>query len=286
MNKSIFSAPVCHLKSMNNLFIELTSKNCNMRCKHCYIEFSNNKNIKDFININLIKENLLKIDTNKLKCIYLTGAEPMTHPDFNSILRMCLKVANVCIITNGSYINEKKSRFLKRVEEESNNEIIIQLSLTHFDELKNDEVRSRGAFRQTLNAIKSLVKYGFSPIIVFTNYYCENNELIVQKVKELCIKADYPINASYIKINNYTDKENECGSLSSNWNSIDCEYGRILTNNGVYVCPYLANDHRGRCGSDLNDFSEKMILETNFCENCIKNPEMMFGIDFEKLSFR
>lgn len=281
MSTSIYCAPVCQMKAFKNLFIEMSAKNCNMRCKHCFIDFPLSKNVKDFIPVNCIKENLAYIKAGGLDCIYLTGAEPMTHPDFNAILRMCLKVSNVCIITNGSFINEKKARFLKNVEEESDFEIIVKLSLDHYDELKNDEVRARGSFRQTLTAVKALAKYNFSPIISVTNFYNEDESLMLQKVIELCNKVDYDVEKDHIKINRYVDKDFDGEPEYSKWKSLDCEYGRILTVNGVYVCPFLANDHRGRCGSNLGDFSQKMVLETNFCQNCTKNPEMFFGIDFE-----
>ena len=101
---TIYTAPACNLKALNNLFIELTAKNCNQRCKHCYIDFPLTKNVKDFISIDLIKDALNDTANENLECIYLTGAEPMTHPDFNSILRLCLKRTNVCIFTNGSFI--------------------------------------------------------------------------------------------------------------------------------------------------------------------------------------
>ena len=282
MNTSIFKAPVCQMKAFNNLFIELTAKNCNMRCKHCFIDFPMTKNVKDFININVIKENLSYIKNGMLNCIYLTGAEPMTHPDFNSILRLCLKYSNVCIITNGSFINEKKARFLKNVEEESNYEIIFQLNLAHYEEIKNDEVRTRGAYRQTLSAIKALVKYGFNPIVSVMNFYNDNENILREKIIELCNKIDYDISLKHIKINHYIDINNVQGFNNIQWKNLDCEFGRILTVNGVYVCPFLANDHRGRCGSNLMDFSPKMVLETGFCESCTKNPEMYFGINFEK----
>ena len=282
MTNTIYKTPICNLRTFKNLFIELTAKNCNMRCKHCYIDFPASKNVKDFININYIKENLQMLKGNFPECIYLTGAEPMTHPDFNTILRLCLKYANVCIITNGSFINEKKARFLKNVQEETDNEVIIELSFAHFDEIKNDDVRSRGSFRFSLNAMKNLVKYGFSPIIIFTNYYNENSDVIFENIEELCKKINYEISHQYIKINNYVDTNNKIEKEINNWQKLDCEYGRILTVNGVYLCPYLANDYRGRCGSSLGDFSLKNTLETNFCAECTKNPEMCFGIDFGK----
>ena len=125
MSNSIYTAPVYKLVDFNNLFIELTAKNCNQRCSSCYIEFGNNfgitKQVKDFISVDKIKEAIEDTKNENLYCIYLTGAEPMTHPDFNTILRLCLKRCNVCICTNASFLNEKKIRFLKKVEEEGVN---------------------------------------------------------------------------------------------------------------------------------------------------------------------
>ena len=98
--------------------------------------FPKYKKETDFISIDVIKQALNDTTLDNIECIYLTGAEPMTHPDFNAILRLCLKRSNVCICTNGSFINEKKARFLKKVEEESMNEIIFKISIDHYDEVK------------------------------------------------------------------------------------------------------------------------------------------------------
>ena len=140
MSNCIYTAPVYKLEELNNLFIELTAKNCNQRCSSCYIDFPMSKNVKDFISIDKIKEALNDTKFENLYCIYLTGAEPMTHPDFNTILRLCLKRCNVCICTNASFLNEKKIRFLKKVEEEGVNQIFFKLSLCHYNELDSDKV--------------------------------------------------------------------------------------------------------------------------------------------------
>ena len=47
---NIYTAPIYKLKSLNNLFIELTSKNCNQRCKCCYKNLPTSlKIVKDFL---------------------------------------------------------------------------------------------------------------------------------------------------------------------------------------------------------------------------------------------
>ena len=121
------TAPMYKLKELNNIFIEMTAKNCNQHCKNCYIKFSAEKQPRDFISVDVIKQALYDTRSENIFCIYLTGAEPMTHPDFNSILRLCLKRCNVCICTNGSFLNEKKIRFLNKVEAEGENQIIFNL---------------------------------------------------------------------------------------------------------------------------------------------------------------
>ena len=256
MTNTIFQTPACQLKELNNLFIELTAKNCNQHCKHCYIDFPLNKNVKDFISVDTIKNAIMDTKQENIQCIYLTGAEPMTHPDFNTILRLCLKRTNVCIFTNGTFINEKKVRFLKRVEDESNYEIIFKLSIDHYNEIKNDDIRGRGSYRQTVHALKCLVKYGFNPILAITNYYKEDRKVLIEEFTKICAKAGLQADKSNFAINLYHSAEETCEFPEElKYESLDCEYGRILTTKGVYCCPFLANDHRGRCGSEFKDFA-------------------------------
>lgn len=282
---NIFSAPVAKMDELNNLFIELTAKSCNQRCKHCYIDFPISRHVKDFISVDKIKQALLDTKDENIECIYLTGAEPMTHPDFNAILRLCLKRANVCICTNASFINEKKARFLKKVEDESGNEIIFKLSINHYNEIKNDDTRWRGAYRQVVNAAKSLVKYGFNPIFSITNYYDEPREKLIVEFKALCEKIGFETNDFNFQIREYYNKykQYDFEMNSTNFTDLDCKNGRALTEKGVYVCPFLANDHRGRMGNDFKDYGKKMYLETNYCTICAQNQGKMFGINFKLL---
>ena len=285
MKSNIFKSTIIEMKELNNLFIEMTAKSCNQHCKHCYIEFPQYKKVQDFISIDVIKQALNDTTQEKVECIYLTGAEPMTHPDFNTILRLCLKRSNVCICTNGSYINEKKARFLKKVEDESNNEIIFKISMNHFEEVKNDDVRYRGAYRQAVFAIKHLLKYNFNPIISIANYYSISNEDLWNGFALLFSKNNFDMDKSNLQIVPWYDDQVSCegeGNLGVNSDNLDCENGRILTATGVYTCPFLANDYRGRCGSSFNDYTKKSSLETSFCDTCVKSKSPMFGIDFSQ----
>lgn len=269
---NIITAPFSQLEKLKNLYIELTAKNCNQRCKHCYIDFPISKNVKDFISTDKIKQALADTKEEDLECIYLTGAEPMTHPDFNLILRLCLKRCNVCICTNASFINEKKARFLKKVEEESKNEIYFKLSIDHYEEIKNDNIRGRGAYRQTVNALKSLIKYDFNPILSIVNYYGEEHKILLKEFKNVCDKIGFETVRGNFEIKNYYNKYSQPnGFVERVLPNLTCEKGRLLTEKGIYVCPFLSGDHRGRMGNSFQDYGKKMPLETKFCIICNQN---------------
>ena len=282
MKGSILQAEVVKMQSFDNLFIEMTAKSCNQRCKNCYIDLPQyTKKTEDFISIQTIENAFKDIQDENIKCIYLSGAEPMTHPDFNSILRFCLKKNNVCICTNGSFINEKKARFLKKVSEETENELIFKISIDHYDEIKNDDIRYRGAYRHGIFAVKSLIKYNFMPIITVTNFYGENEKSLFEGFKQVFNKFGYELDKSHLIINPpYYKNNHDENNLEYKNQKTDCTNCRVLSKNGIYNCPFLTDDFRGRCGSSFNDYNKKCVLETEYCATCLKTQKPIFCIDF------
>ena len=272
---NICTAPTYQLKELNNIFIEMTAENCNHKCNNCYIKFSSVKPPKDFISVDKIKDALIDTKNENLKCIYLTGAEPMTHPDFNTILRMCLKRCNVCICTNGSFLNEKKIRFLNKVESEGNNQIFFRLSLVHYLETENDKIKYRGNFRQTIFALKTLCRYNFNSVLSVQNYFKLSEIDLEENFKRIfseneILNTDLQINFSHPDF----EEENFIKSSSKT----DCMFGRVLSKNGVYSCPFLSHDYRGRSGLNFQNFSQNISAETEFCATCSKNNNPIFTI--------
>lgn len=277
------SAPQVELKELNNLFFELCYKACNLKCKHCYIEKNPYRQEKDFIPLDKIKNALLQTRGENLSSIYLTGGEPLMHPDFNTILRMCLKFSNVTVMTNGVMINDKKARFLRKINDENTNETIYRVSLDHFDELKNDEIRGRGSFRKALSAILNLAKYEFNPIISVCNYFCESREELFKGFYELFKKHGFEIEDINLKVMPYfekDDREEFIEDFDFDKTKLDCSNSRILSINGVYSCPALSNDFRARCGSDMSNYSKRTFLDTRKCAKCIKHFSKNQANDF------
>jgi len=206
----------------------------------------------------------------------------MLHPDFNQILRLCLKYSSVVIHTNALNINDKKARFLRKVEEENNteNEIVFMISIDHYKEDENDKLRGRGSFRKAIHALQSLYKYDFNPILAIVNHYSLPEKELKMKFKELCSSIGLETTDMNFKIiplmkRNYiceNEPDINCGELN-----LECRRSRTLTINGIFTCPLLSSDNRGKCGGDITDYSKKNYLETPYCTQCIKNNKYLFS---------
>ncbi len=273
-------APEVAMEQLNNLFFELTAKNCNLKCTHCYIKRNPYKQEKDFIHLDKIKQALIASKKENIKCIYLTGGEPMLHPDFNTILRLCLKFSNVTVLTNGTLINDKKARFLRKIDDESNFETIYRISLDHYDEQKNDEIRGRGSYRKALLAIQSLYKYEFNPIISTVNYFNEPKEELFNGFKAMLSKIDFEFEDINLKIMPYFNQDNtDNNQVETNEfdkTKLDCFNSRIVSSKGVFCCPVLCNDFRARTGATVDSFSRRVYLDTEKCLTCVKHSSKAF----------
>ena len=280
----IMQAPVVELNELNNLFFELTNKSCNLKCTHCYIERNPYKKEKDFLPIDKIKQALLSIKRDKIKSLYLTGGEPMTHPDFNSILRMCLKISNTTVMTNGTFINDKKARFLRKIDDESDFETIYRISFEHFDEKKNDAIRGRGSFRKALFAVQNLYKYGFNPIITITDYYKEKREVMFEGFSKLCEKFGFEMGQINLKISPYFDSNplnfKQIENEEINKEMLDCRNSRIISAKGIFTCPVLCNDFRARSGYSIENFAKRVCLDTERCHTCVHHNTKAFANDW------
>ncbi len=287
MNNSIIQAQCLTLNELNHLFIDLEYTKVQNKSFGAYRSRSFNQKNKKYLQLDEIKDALKNVDKSKLKYIYISGKNSMAHPEFNHILRHCLSYSSVTIFSDGSCINDKKARFLKRVEEEGTNEIVFKIEINHYDEKTNDEITSRGSFRKALHAITSLNKYGFNPILFIPAEKAEIEDL-KDGFKDLGKKFKFEtedINFSFVpKIKKDVDeplieKSSEASKTLSS-SPLDCQSCRILAKSGVYNCPTLLNDYRGRSGSSLQDYSSKCYLETYECQQCQAHGQRIYINDW------
>lgn len=285
-----YKAPCAELIQLENLWFQLSNVSCNIKCKHCYLDCHHDIKKKNFLSLEKIQENLNQ-NLKNLKTIYLSGGEPFLHPNFNEIVNKALKKADVKIFSNGTLISEKKLKILKSFEENSKYKISFILSLDHFTEGRNDEYRARGVFKKVLNSLKLLNKFNFDASITCVNLKNEDENLLKEGFKNLFQKNNIFIASNGIKVvpllklgayskyyNISEEKQNVQYKDLENFdlNLLDCKNSRVVTINGIYSCPALINDPRGKIGEKLSDSSKKVYLETQVCTNCVARNEKLF----------
>ena len=289
---STFQAPCVEMKQLNNLWLQITGFTCNLKCRHCYLGCNSTNKTRSFLNMEKIRKTFDEVNKDDLEAIYLTGGEPFLHRDINSIIRYCIKYTDVNILTNGTLINDKKARFLRQIEIDNEYEIIFRISLDHYRENKNDEIRGKGSYRKAMNGIRSLINNGFNPVINAVNIWEEDEATFREGFFELLSTFNFEPSEINLKIipaiktgefaKNFSGYgENDLVTAESLKNcdieNFDCSNSRVITDDGVYVCPALVNDPRGKIGEKLSDSSKKFFLELNTCSSCQHANKKMFN---------
>ena len=160
MEKYLANLPVGYCHTYPNIVSLKVTASCNLRCKHCFYSgepelYNSNDDIK--------KEDVFRlIDflTDELNILHLTltGGETFLRKDFLDIVSYAKsKDLPLVIQTNGTLMDEKNASHLSKLLYKKTD--IIHISIDGADEKSHDEIRGKGTFNKTINAIKLLRKY-------------------------------------------------------------------------------------------------------------------------------
>lgn len=264
-------APSVVLGNLEDLYFELVPKNIDLRKKRPTYLSKEKKRVTKLLGFEAVKDAINDIDVKKLKNIYLIGSEPLFNPDFNRILRHCLKFAPTTVVTGAQNINEKKARFLEKVQNENDRNFVLNfdINLFHYDERVNDTFCVRGDFRKVMHAISSLQKYNFNPNIIVNNITNLSESELFFGFEN--VFKQYQIKIPFISI--VSTSPHDIDVSKANFlnlaNRLNCSKSRVFSSTGVFSCPILVGDNRARVGASLKAFSKTNYLETESCKNCI-----------------
>ncbi|MDY6904994.1 MAG: DUF5714 domain-containing protein [Thermodesulfobacteriota bacterium] len=144
-------ADVLSLERLEECWLHITDR-CNLACRHCLFACT------DKTKVTLPLEILITIVADAydlgVRTFYLTGGEPMMHPDFQAICRMILKERHdtrLVILTNGILIPEHID-FLQTLPE---NRLFLQISVDGIGGT-NDNLRGEGTYEKLLSAFDAI----------------------------------------------------------------------------------------------------------------------------------
>lgn len=122
---------------------------CNLRCIMCRNEKQAPETSKEW---RVICENIIRSGVEE--CI-LAGGEPLTHPDFQEIVKtLTLSSKKVVVLTNGTLINSDIANFL------SKHKCSIQVSIDGGSEDAHDKTRGVGSFSRVVDGVSCLKREG------------------------------------------------------------------------------------------------------------------------------
>lgn len=156
--KYVFFSEKKKLKKMKtpvHLIFFVTNR-CNLRCSHCFYWRHINKSSSE-MNLEEIKK-IVKSLKNSLESVIITGGEPFLREDLVEVCKIFEKynkTKKIIIATNGM-IPEKIYSQSRRILEETNLDLTVQVSIDGFEET-HDKIRGvKGCFKNAVETVKRL----------------------------------------------------------------------------------------------------------------------------------
>lgn len=174
------------LKALKECWLHITDR-CNLACRHCL--FSCSSKTSRTINFDMITATVCQAYGLGTRIFYLTGGEPLVHPDFQKICRLILNEypdTMLVILTNGILIPVHLVFFNTLPCER----LFLQVSLDGLEET-NDRLRGAGAFAKTAAGLAALKKSNvtttLSMVVHPDNFY--------QMTKMVELGVEFSVNA-------------------------------------------------------------------------------------------
>lgn len=160
---------------------------CDQRCKHCYIFSEDNSKNLDEMNFDQIKETFYKCldfceTYNRLPYFYITGGDPILHPNFWDLLTLIKKYEiPFTILGNPFHLTKDNCKQLKEFGCQKYQLSIDGMEKTH------DWFRKPGSFKCTLDKIKIINESGIKSVVMTTVSKVNINE--VGNIIDTVVKA-------------------------------------------------------------------------------------------------
>ena len=280
--RNISVVPEVPLKSLETLWLQVGGTLCNLECTHCFISCSPKNDTIAMMTLSQVKERLKESEALRVKDYYITGGEVFINPEIFEILVAILSYGPLDVLTNGTQITAEKALRLRSIQDASDYPLRFRVSMENFEEVANDAIRGKNAYRKAVAGIRNLAQAGFSPILTITrSWEIEKDDEMEFKFIEF-LKANR-VSQPKIKIlpgfmlgklaeneRPYNIKERVTQACFENFDitQLQCATSRMATGEGVYVCPILVDNPKARMGNTIDETLHPFPLGYSACYTC------------------
>ncbi len=276
------SAPRVRLRSLDTLWFQVAGTVCNLACTHCFVSCSPTNRTHDHLSLDTVRRHLDEAAALGVKEYYFTGGEPFLNPEMEAILAATLAVGPATVLTNGLLLDPERCRRLAALSAASDYSLDLRVSLDGFTAEANDAIRGEGVFDRAMAGIRNLATAGLNPVLTVTEVHEENatdagKERFFGLLRELGIERPrlkvlpvFRIGAEAERGGAYESWQRlRAGDApDGSWDHLQCSSCRMVTDQGVWVCPILVNEPGGRMGETLADSLDGYPLEHPACWTC------------------
>jgi len=153
-------SPVRERDILKSATLYLTHE-CNLRCKHCYIEADNKD--KNELTVLQWKSFLKEFKICGGKNIIFSGGEPVLQEGFYELAKYAKELSlKVILLTNGTIFNKGDINRIEKLCDE------VQVSIDGSTEELHDSVRGKGTFKRSIDFLKCLGRTNLKLFVAMT----------------------------------------------------------------------------------------------------------------------
>jgi AdoMet-dependent heme synthase len=276
--------PAAPLPYLETLWFQVAGTLCNLECGHCLVSANPTNKTHLMMTLDEVKKHLATAARLGVREFYFTGGEPFMNRDMYAILEETLKIGPANVLTNGTFLDEKAAARLKKLADASPYSLELRISLDGTTAEANDPIRGAGTFERILRAVRCLAVAGLNPVITVTEAAPElekagkkGREQFFDLIHSLGIRQPRMKILSLFHIGEEEDRS--CGYKNNETlrglhltveelGKLQCTTSRIVTHEGVWVCPILVNDPGARMGDSIESSLRPFVLDRGACYTC------------------
>ncbi len=276
------TVPVATLRSLDTLWFQVAGTVCNLACTHCFVSSSPTNHTHEAMTLAEIVPYLDEAAGLGVKEFYFTGGEPFLNPEMEAILAKTLEYGPANVLTNGLLLDRDRCRRLARLAAAAEYSLDFRVSMDGYNAESNDPIRGAGTFERILRGISNLEAVGLSPVITVTEVHDDNGsaagkQRFFELLRGLGIERPrlkllpvFKIGAEAERSETYESWQvlRDGDALDDDWDHLQCSNCRMVTDQGVWVCPILVNEPSGKMGETLSDTLEPYPLAHPACWTC------------------
>jgi MoaA/NifB/PqqE/SkfB family radical SAM enzyme len=276
------AAPRVALRTLDTLWFQVGGTVCNLACTHCFVSCSPTNHTHEMMTLADVQRHLADAAALGVREYYFTGGEPFLNPEMEAILEATLQVGPATVLTNGLLLDPARCTRLKALADASESSLDLRVSLDGWDAATNDPIRGAGTFDRILEGVRNLVHAGLNPVLTVTEVWRESGsdegkEKFFALLRSLGVDRPrlkvlpvFHIGAEAERAGAYESWQRlRAGDAPEDgWDHLQCSSCRMVTDQGVWVCPILVNEPSAKMGAVLADTLGPFSLDHPACWTC------------------